>query len=127
MDHAADFGFCVVSGLAVLARERGRDVVRMLLEKHFVAVKGLHAVDNGDLAPFEKCFMRGAHRTVVFHTATYGINTPGTVYRMDDVPIPLRPAFDSPLPSDYEVLKGIERRVRELAAVIGAEAGEGKE
>ena len=27
--------------------------------------------------------------TVVFHTATYGINTAGTVYRMDDVPIPL--------------------------------------
>ena len=54
--------------------------------------------------------------TVVFHTATYGINTPGTVYRMDDVPIPLRPAFDSPFPSDEEVLKGIERRVRELKA-----------
>ena len=44
--------------------------------------------------------------TVVFHTATYGINTAGTVYRMDDVPIPLRPAFDSPLPSDEEVLQG---------------------
>jgi formylmethanofuran dehydrogenase subunit B len=55
--------------------------------------------------------------TVVFHTATYGINTPGTVYRMDDVPIPLRPAFDSSFPSDYEVLKGIESRVRELTAV----------
>jgi formylmethanofuran dehydrogenase subunit B len=54
--------------------------------------------------------------TVVFHTATYGINTPGTVYRMDDVPIPLRPAFDSPFPSDQEVLEGIERRVRELKA-----------
>jgi len=54
--------------------------------------------------------------TIVFHTATYGINTPGTVYRMDDVPIPLRPAFESPFPSDYEVLEGIERRVRELTA-----------
>jgi hypothetical protein len=30
------------------------------------------------------------------HVATYGINVPGTVYRMDDVPIPLRPAFESP-------------------------------
>jgi len=58
--------------------------------------------------------------TVVFHTATYGINTAGTVYRMDDVPIPLRPAFDSPFPSDEEVLRGIERRVKELnAATIG--------
>jgi formylmethanofuran dehydrogenase subunit B len=50
--------------------------------------------------------------TVAFTTATYGINTPGTVYRMDDVPIPLRPAFDSPYKSDYEVLKEIERRIR---------------
>jgi formylmethanofuran dehydrogenase subunit B len=51
--------------------------------------------------------------TVAFTTATYGINVPGTVYRMDDVPIPLRPAFESPYWSDYDVLKGIERRLRE--------------
>ncbi|HIF31602.1 MAG: formylmethanofuran dehydrogenase subunit B [Pirellulaceae bacterium] len=51
---------------------------------------------------------------VAFTVATYGINVPGTVYRMDDVPIPLRPAFDSPFPSDLEILKGIERRVKEL-------------
>src|SRR5438093_1965046 len=51
---------------------------------------------------------------VAFTTATYGINTGGTVYRMDDVPIPLRPAFESPYPSDETVLKAIEKRVREL-------------
>ncbi len=50
---------------------------------------------------------------VAFTTATYGINVPGTVYRMDDVPIPLRPAFESPYWSDYDVLKAIERRIRE--------------
>ena len=54
---------------------------------------------------------------MAFNVATYGINVPGTVYRMDDVPIQLRPAFDSPHPSDFDVLKGIERRVRELKAV----------
>ncbi len=56
--------------------------------------------------------------TVAFTTSTYGINVPGTVYRMDDVPIPLRPAFESPFKSDYEILKGIESRVRkqQLAA-----------
>ena len=43
--------------------------------------------------------------------------SPGTVYRMDDVPIPLRPAFDSPHPSDFEILTGIEKRVKELKAV----------
>jgi formylmethanofuran dehydrogenase subunit B len=56
------------------------------------------------------------HATVAFTTATYGINTAGTVYRMDDVPIPLRPAFDSPYPSDQTVLTRIERRIRQLQA-----------
>jgi formylmethanofuran dehydrogenase subunit B len=54
--------------------------------------------------------------TVSFVVATYGINVAGTAYRMDDVPIPLRPAFDSPHPSDWDVLNGIERRVKELKA-----------
>ncbi len=49
--------------------------------------------------------------TVAFTTATYGINTAGTVYRMDDVPIPLRPAFDSPYPSDEKVLKAIDEQI----------------
>ncbi|MEX2286467.1 MAG: formylmethanofuran dehydrogenase subunit B [Planctomycetaceae bacterium] len=58
--------------------------------------------------------------TVAFTTSTYGINTPGTVYRMDDVPIPLRPAFESPYRSDYDILKAIEIRIRErqLAAAM---------
>jgi formylmethanofuran dehydrogenase subunit B len=51
---------------------------------------------------------------VAFTTATYGINVPGTVYRMDDVPITLRPAFESPYPSDEQVLSAIRDRVREL-------------
>lgn len=54
------------------------------------------------------------HATVAFTVATYGINVPGTVYRMDDVPISLRPAFKSPFPSDLEILSGIEHRVKEL-------------
>ena len=54
---------------------------------------------------------------VAFTVATYGINTGGTVYRMDDVPIPLRPAFPSPHPSDFDVLTGIEKRVKELVGV----------
>lgn len=57
--------------------------------------------------------------TVAFSVATYGINTGGTVYRMDDVPIPLRPAFASPHPSDYEVLTQIETRVKRLLGVTG--------
>ena len=51
---------------------------------------------------------------VAFATSTYGINTSGTVYRMDDVPITLRPAFESPFPSDQEILTSIRKRVHEL-------------
>ena len=51
---------------------------------------------------------------VAFRTATYGINTTGTVYRMDDVPITLRPAFESPFPDDETILTGIRKRVNEL-------------
>ncbi len=60
---------------------------------------------------------------VAFTTATYGINIPGTVYRMDDVPITLRPAFESPYPSDEEVLTAIKQRVHEL---LVARAGNGR-
>ena len=51
---------------------------------------------------------------VAFSVATYGINTGGTVYRMDDVPITLRPAFESPFPTDEEILKAIYAKVREF-------------
>jgi len=51
---------------------------------------------------------------VAFTVSTYGINTGGTVYRMDDVPIPLRPAFESPFKSDLEILRGIESRIRKI-------------
>jgi formylmethanofuran dehydrogenase subunit B len=54
------------------------------------------------------------HAAIAFTVATYGINVPGTVYRMDNVPIPLRPAFEVHHPSDLEVLKAIEKRVLEL-------------
>jgi formylmethanofuran dehydrogenase subunit B len=59
--------------------------------------------------------------TVALRTATYGINTPGTVYRADGVPISLRPALPSPWPSDEEMLKRIEGGLREMqAAGVGA-------
>jgi formylmethanofuran dehydrogenase subunit B len=42
-------------------------------------------------------------------TAATGISAPGTVYRMDEIPLPLRPALKSPYPTDEEVV----RRIRE--------------
>jgi formylmethanofuran dehydrogenase subunit B len=56
---------------------------------------------------------------VVFATSVYGINEAGTVYRMDDVPLPLRSVVPSNYPSDFEILSAIERRVRELVPAAG--------
>jgi formylmethanofuran dehydrogenase subunit B len=45
-------------------------------------------------------------------TAATGVSASGTVYRMDEVPLPLRPALRSPYPTDEEVI----RRIRLAAA-----------
>jgi len=54
---------------------------------------------------------------VAFTVAAYGINVPGTVYRMDNVALPLRPAFESPYPCDEEILRAIKERVCELKGI----------
>lgn len=54
--------------------------------------------------------------TVSIPTAAYGLQTGGTVYRMDDVSLPLRPALVSVHPSAAEVLGKIERAVHRLQA-----------
>ena len=54
---------------------------------------------------------------VQFTTAIYGIHAPGTAYRMDGVPIPLRSIMKSTYPTDDEVLTAIANRVRERSAV----------
>jgi formylmethanofuran dehydrogenase subunit B len=48
---------------------------------------------------------------VRFTTAVYGIHRPGTAYRMDDVPIPLRQVLSTHYPSDDEVLHALLPRV----------------
>jgi formylmethanofuran dehydrogenase subunit B len=44
-------------------------------------------------------------------TAATGISAPGTVYRMDEVPLPLRPPLQSPYPTDEDVLHRIRNAV----------------
>ena len=44
-------------------------------------------------------------------TAATGISAPGTVYRMDEIPLPLRPALKSPYPTDEEVMRRINAAV----------------
>ena len=45
--------------------------------------------------------------TLRFTTAVYGIHQNGTAYRMDEVPVPLRPLLNSADPSDGDVLRAI--------------------
>jgi formylmethanofuran dehydrogenase subunit B len=49
---------------------------------------------------------------VRFTTGVPGIHLPGIVYRMDGVPLPLRPVLPGSHPSDAEVLQAIDRRLR---------------
>lgn len=49
---------------------------------------------------------------VLIPTAIYGVHRPGSVYRMDEVPIPLTGFLESPLPSDDEVLHELAKRCR---------------
>jgi len=45
-------------------------------------------------------------------TAVTGISAPGTAYRMDEIPLPLRPPLKSPYPTDEEVVRRIYEAVR---------------
>lgn len=48
---------------------------------------------------------------VHFTTAATGISAPGTAYRMDEVPLPLRPPLKSPYPTDEEIIRRIHEAV----------------
>jgi formylmethanofuran dehydrogenase subunit B len=49
--------------------------------------------------------------TARISTAIYGVHNPGTAYRMDEIPIPLRPFLSTSLPTDEQVLTAIARRM----------------
>ena len=49
---------------------------------------------------------------VRFTTSRYGIHAAGTAYRMDEVPIPLRPLIASPWPTDAEILQRISQQLQ---------------
>lgn len=59
-----------------------------------------------------------ASAKVVIPTATYGIHTSGTVYRMDDVSLALRPALQSALPTDEMILLAIKNQIQQLQGAI---------
>ena len=51
---------------------------------------------------------------VAFTTSTVGVNVGGTVYRMDNILLPLTNVLPSAYPSDEEVLGRLLARVKEL-------------
>jgi formylmethanofuran dehydrogenase subunit B len=55
-------------------------------------------------------------------TAVTGISAPGTAYRMDEIPLPLRPALKSPYPTDEEVVRRIRQAVSAKPAWSPAKA-----
>jgi formylmethanofuran dehydrogenase subunit B len=50
--------------------------------------------------------------TVRFTTSIYGIHQPGTAYRMDEIPIPLRAVLPAHYSTDEQILSEIERAVQ---------------
>jgi formylmethanofuran dehydrogenase subunit B len=49
-------------------------------------------------------------------TAATGITAPGTVYRMDEIPLPLRPPLTGPYPTDEDVMRRIREAVQKKVA-----------
>jgi formylmethanofuran dehydrogenase subunit B len=49
-------------------------------------------------------------------TAVTGVSAPGTSYRMDEVPLPLRPALQSPYPTDEEIVRRIRQAIAKKPA-----------
>jgi formylmethanofuran dehydrogenase subunit B len=56
-------------------------------------------------------------------TAATGISAAGTAYRMDEIPLPLRPALKSPYPTDEQVLRRIREAVQRRPAWLPARNG----
>ena len=81
--------------------------IRLLLERDSIRVEALGQADESadQIAP-----------AVTFRTSTFGISSQGTVYRPDDVALPLRPMLRSKYPSHEEVLLAIDGRLQIAAA-----------
>jgi formylmethanofuran dehydrogenase subunit B len=95
--HEADACLLVgsegVAGLSALARKSLAEIPTIVLD---------YASETCPLAP-----------SVCFTTAAYGVHLPGTAYRMDEIPIPLRGVLPTEYPSDAEVLDAIRAKVDE--------------
>jgi formylmethanofuran dehydrogenase subunit B len=77
----------------------GSESVAMLSASAQTSLRGIPTI----VLDYPHC--EGSWRpTVRFTTAVYGIHAPGTAFRMDEIPIPLRRLIPSPYKTDEDVL-----------------------
>ncbi len=74
------------------------------------AAKHLKHIPTILMAPMANCTAEAAD--VFFPTACYGIDVPGTAYRMDNVPLRLRAVLARERPADEEILSRIIKKVK---------------
>ncbi|MDM8555497.1 formylmethanofuran dehydrogenase subunit B [Desulfococcaceae bacterium HSG7] len=76
-----------------------------------MAAKNLERIPLIVMAPTPNCSSKVAK--VVLPTACYGIDAPGTSYRMDNVPLRLRAVFPNTRPTDEEIFSRIIKAVKQ--------------
>jgi formylmethanofuran dehydrogenase subunit B len=96
-----------LDALLFISSDPAGDLPRAVIER-------LRRVPTVVIGSTTSAVAQGARAAVA--TAVPGIDVGGTVYRMDDVSIPLRAALPSTCPSDEDVLRELTRRVRAIRA-----------
>jgi formylmethanofuran dehydrogenase subunit B len=77
----------------------------------WMAAKNLERIPTILMVPTANCSSKVAK--VILPTACYGIDAPGTSYRMDNVPLRLRAVFPNTRPTDEEILSRIIKAVKQ--------------
>jgi formylmethanofuran dehydrogenase subunit B len=91
-----------------------------LSKNHLKSLAGIPWIMVGNVDPKESVSAK-----VVIRTAPLATATTGTVYRMDDISLPLKAVISSPLASDEEVLAQLEFAIlARLRAGLPAKSGE---
>jgi formylmethanofuran dehydrogenase subunit B len=84
------------------------------------------ALDHLTRTPTIVCDPKVTHTSklarVHFTVAVSGVSAPGTAYRMDEIPMPLRPALKSPYRTDEEIVNLIIAAVAKKPAWVPAQS-----
>jgi len=96
-----DVDACVLVGTEAIDALSGR------ARSHLGSIPAIVVDHPGARPPFTPA--------VSFATAVYGLHAAGTIYRMDNVPLPLRQVLSSSLPTDEAVLDAIRTAFEEVS------------